>query len=68
MNVEGAQFCSTCGKALPQDTEVYLKYWAHKWWQEYVEGAFENFEDNYGDVYELMSDAVLDMEPIIYNL
>lgn len=57
MNTEGAQFCSTCGKALLQDTEVYLKYWACKWWQEYVEGAFENFEDIYGDVYELMSDA-----------
>lgn len=57
MNAEGAQFCSTCGKALPQDDEVYLKYWAHKWWNEYVEDAFEGFEDNYGDVYELMSDA-----------
>ena len=57
MNPEGAQFCSTCGKALPQDDEVYLKYWAHKWWKDYVEGAFEDFEDYYGDVYELMSDA-----------
>jgi|GEM_PF-5948128 len=57
MNAEGAQFCSTCGKALPQDSEVYMKYWAHKWWKECVEEEIELYRSDYENIHELLSES-----------
>lgn len=57
MNAEGSQFCSTCGKALPQDDEVYLKYWASKWWKAFVEKEIEVYRSSYEDIHELLSET-----------
>ena len=67
MNAEGAKFCSTCGKALPQDDGVYLRYWASKWWKAFVEKEIEVCRSSYEDIHELLSDTThfgYDLQPL----